>query len=42
METMLTFLSEDHNRRLRREAEVARRARERPRHRRWHLRRSRR
>jgi len=42
METMLPFLSDDHGRQLRREAEIARRARGRPRHGRWHLRRSRR
>jgi hypothetical protein len=42
MEPMLPFLSEDHTRELRREAEAARRARGRPRHGRWRLRRARR
>jgi len=42
MEPMLPFLSEDHTRQLRREAEAARRAPGRLRHGRWHRRRSRR
>ncbi len=41
MEPMLPFLTEERTRLLRREAALARRAKGRPRHGRWHLRRNR-